>query len=297
MLGCPWEESAEGMHILYGNQDDQFRIQYIPEVVYSVKDGKSLHLQILVMRQPLPGKRYPAVLYVVGSGWRTQDRFEKLPQLVDLARQGYVVAAMEYRNTDDGYKFPCQVEDAKSAIRYLRAHADDFQIDTARIAIWGDSSGAHTALLAGFTEESQFSSPGDPNETAKVNGIVDFYGPVDFSIMDQWPREFPTTFGTWGNGEALRLLFGGAKKRSIQVMEKASPLSYIVEGKTLPPVLIMHGDKDPVIHLHHSILLYERLRMTGHQVELFVVRNAAHGFQFWTQQTMDVVNAFFRAYL
>jgi acetyl esterase/lipase len=216
---------------------------------------------------------------------------------VEIARNGYVIASMEYRNTDDGFRFPAQIEDAKTAIRFLKEHSEEYQIDVDRIAVWGDSSGAHTALMAGITDDEQFSSEKDSKTAAHVKCIIDFYGPSDFMLMDQWPDDFPSIMGSWGEKEPLHMLFGGKKEESLALMKKASPLEYITKGKAIPPVLIMHGDKDAMVLLHQSVLLYRKLRETGHEVEFYVVRNAAHGFNFWTQRTVSVVTDFLNAYL
>jgi len=286
-LKNPWEESIDGMHVLYGNLEDQYRISYKPDIVYAEKDGTKLHLQMLVMRDPIKTKKYPLILYITGSGWQTQERFDRLPQLVDFAREGYLVASMEYRNTDNGFQFPSQIEDAESAVLFLKKHAEDYQIDTERIAIWGDSSGAHTAVMTALID----------NQELGLKCVVDFFGPVDFNILNDWPTTFKTCLGSWGKGEPINLFFGGDKSKNDEILKQASPLTYISKGKKIPPFLIIHGDHDNTVHIHHSIELYQKLKENCYQAEFYVVRNAAHGYQFWTSEILSVVKRFFNAYL
>ncbi len=95
-------------------------------------------------------KKYPAILYVQGSAWLKQDQYKRLSAMADLARRGFVTAILQYRESNLA-TFPAQVQDAKTGIRFLRKHAEEYHIDVDNIFIMGDSSGGHTAVLAGIT--------------------------------------------------------------------------------------------------------------------------------------------------
>ncbi len=151
--------SAEGMKVIYGDRTDSFRATLIPNIVYVVRN-RPLHLQLMKLISHEPDRRYPLIVYVQGSGFRKQEYFKPIPQLAQFVHEGYVVASVEYRYSDEGGVFPAQVQDLKAAIRYLRAHAGEYQIDPDRIALWGDSSGGHTVALAALSDGvEEFDTP------------------------------------------------------------------------------------------------------------------------------------------
>ena len=81
------------------------------------------------------------------------------------------------------------------------------------------------------------------------------------------------------------------------MLHKGNPLAYITPDRPLPPILIMHGDRDPMVPFSQSVILYEKLRETGHEVEFYKIVGAGHGVGFLTEQVYDVCKAFLRAYI
>jgi acetyl esterase/lipase len=138
-------------------------------VRYAAKSGRTLHL---VVAQPsldwatgepaeIGAERFPLVVFVQGSGWGEQSLGSNLEPLISFARRGFVVAIVEYRPAAVAH-FPAQVADTLTAVRWLIAHADDFGIDPARVALWGDSSGGHTVVMTAFTNgEPEFTDEPD----------------------------------------------------------------------------------------------------------------------------------------
>ncbi len=125
--------------------DDSYAATYIPNVPYVTRGTTPLRLQILKPRDvpPLMGGKTtkaplrPLILYVQGSGWGPQDLYSAIPQLSELAHRGFVVASVEYRPSTVATA-PAQIQDVKTAIRFLRAHAADYDIDPDSVGIWGD---------------------------------------------------------------------------------------------------------------------------------------------------------------
>ncbi len=289
----PWTKPVDGMFTLYGDTDDQYRIQYTPNVVYATRDGQPLHLQVFNHWSPAPGKKYPTVLHIRGSGWMKQDIAGFLPQLTEIARCGYVVASMEYRSTDGGHRFPAQVEDAKAAIHYLKEHAEELDIDPDRIAVLGDSSGGHTALMAGFTGSEILCRPEQQGEDLSVRCIVDFFGLTDLTVIADDPSGMDHVTE---NSIEARLL--GAKPSEIpEACKAASPVTYITQEAQLPPTLIVHGDRDDMVPFRQSVLLYEKLKQCGQSADFIMVRNGAHGARIWTSTVMDTVKNYLAAHL
>jgi acetyl esterase/lipase len=98
--------------------------------------------------------KFPLIVFVQGSAWRRQQIFAHLQHLVRVCGKGYAVAMVQYRPSDIA-PFPAQIQDTKTAIRFLRKNAAEYGIDPGRVALWGDSSGGHTAVMAGITEDGE----------------------------------------------------------------------------------------------------------------------------------------------
>ena len=104
-----------------------------------------------------------------------------------FANKGYVVAVVEYRPSTVA-PFPAQIEDTKTAIRFLMKNASTYGIDPEEIVLWGDSSGGHTAAMTGVTlNDPNLSDEPPTDEPIRLKAIVDFYGPIDVSKMNLEP--------------------------------------------------------------------------------------------------------------
>ena len=93
---------------------------------------KALKMNLVCPFHPEEGKKYPVIVWICGGAWITMEKSAHLPFWTELARKGYIIASVEYRMSSTKH-FPAQLEDVKSAIRYLRAHAEEFHIDPERI--------------------------------------------------------------------------------------------------------------------------------------------------------------------
>jgi acetyl esterase/lipase len=256
------------------------------DVPYADKDGRSLRLQVIwppIADWSAP-TRFPTVVFVQGSGWQEQMLGQWLLALAEFARRGYVVAIVEHRPSTDA-PFPAQVKDLRTAVRFLRDHAERYRVDTERIVLWGDSSGGHIVVLAALTDgDPAFTDEADAAPLG-VRAVVTYYGPSDIGLMADDP--------------ACSLLIGGADVRTnpeltapTVAMNHIRPAS---EAGTLPPLLILHGDQDEVVPLEQGLLLHDSLRQAGHPVQTFVLKGAAHGAgAFWTHETLDLVDQFLR---
>ena len=128
---------------------------FIPDVVFSTATGVELKMQLMIpwnddTTQPEIPRR-PLIVFLQGSGWTFPNVNYQIPQLCEYARMGYVVATITHRSIKDGYPAPAFLQDAKTAIRFLRKNADVYGIDPNRICFWGTSSGGNTALLVTMT--------------------------------------------------------------------------------------------------------------------------------------------------
>jgi acetyl esterase/lipase len=211
--------------------------------------------------------------------------------LADFAHRGYVVAGVEYRPSTEA-QAPAQVQDVKAAIRYLRAHAARFNIDPAKVGIWGDSSGGHLAALVGTSDGvAAFAVGENLEQPATVQAVVDFYGPTDFRKMN----DYPTRMDHDAESSPESSVVGGPiqDEAVTERVQAYNPITYVDEGTPLPPFLIMHGDKDVLVPFNQSVLLYTALRDAGHEVTFYKIKGADHGVRFWTPAVLEIVHAFF----
>ena len=264
---------------------------YIPDVRYISRNGLDLYLQIISPYRFMPeGEKYPLIVFVQGSAWFKQNCYMNVPQLARFSQKGYVIAIVEYRHSGLS-PFPAQVQDAKTAIRFLRKNADQYSINPEMVYIWGDSSGGHVALLAGLTCCEQIFDTDDYNEySCKVNGIIDYYGVTD--ITDK--EGFPSTSNSQKADSPEGMLLGG--KDVLSNLEIATPtivMNHIWEDKIIVPVLIFHGTKDKIVSFNHSVKLYEKLKSCGKMVDFYAISGADHGgAPFWRDDILEIVENF-----
>jgi acetyl esterase/lipase len=236
------------------------------DIVYSKVGDKELKLDLA---KPPEGKGpFPVVVCLHGGGWRMGNKREMKPWIQLLAKEGYVAASVGYRLAPD-FTFPSQIEDCKTAVRFLRANAEKFGIDKDRFAAMGFSAGGHLVCLLGLTDETAgFEGKEHPKESSRVQAVVDYFGPTDFA-------------GYAKDDTAQRGMIGpfiGAKfSENPAAHEKASPIKYVTKGA--PPFLIFHGTKDLVVPIEQSRNLATKLKDVGTDVKIVEVPGEGHGWE------------------
>ena len=318
------ETEVPGMKVIYGDRSEPGNVSYIHDVVYDVRSGMPLHLQMLypdvpgamlVAQEPQrlaeagktdfdpndfhpeefgmnpyqPGYRMPCVVFVQGSAWGKQNCYRNIPLLAKIAEAGFVVASVEYRSAEIA-PFPGFVSDVKAAIRYLKANSKLFGIDPTRIAVWGHSSGGHTALMVGSTGWTrEFDDGICPEQDSSVCACVAYYGVAEFSPFTKGAKyDRPMLFD--------RILGKEAAKDPANVAW-ISPVTYIKEGQTYPPFLLMHGDVDAIVPFEQSVFMYNKLRECGQHVDFYKVCGANHSDYFWTPEVLSITAQFLKAYV
>lgn len=292
------KETRSGVRTLTMDKN-AYGTEHFPDVTYAVRDGAALHLQIFVpvlFGQSLDA-RYPLVVFVQGSAWRKQEIKLYMTQAARLTQRGYAVAVVEYRPSDVR-PFPAQIEDTKTAIRFLRKEAAAYHIDPERVAVMGDSSGGHTALMTGITGGTQELDTALYGEyPCTVRAIVDYYGPTDVSKM----CEHPSTQNHVDPDSPEGRLIGGLNV--LENPDKVAPtvvMNHVPEAsqRKLPPLLMFHGTKDRLVPFEQSLLLYDKMKQAGQDVTLYRVEGADHGGPaFWAQNVLDLVDEFLKEYL
>ena len=244
-------------------------------VEYCRPDGVPLPMDLY-----LPGQHAtrpaPVVLYVHGGGLMLGNRRLTglganlaghegalfTPVRERLNGLGFVVASIDYRlPPGGGWRAP--IEDAKCAVRFLRAHATELGIDRDRIGAWGSSAGGELASLLGLAGPAAGFDHGQyADQPSTVRAVVDMFGPSDVTDLD----------GSSGFHRAVaRLSVGNSRDRR----RALSPVSYVAPGA--PPFLILHGRQDSDMPVRHSLVLADRLRSAGVPVTLVIVDGGRHG--------------------
>jgi acetyl esterase/lipase len=223
------------------------------DVTYCTMQDSELKMDLYF---PDSGGPWPVLVFVHGGGWTEGDKAGVDNRLAS----GYLLVSINYRLYPD-YRFPAMIEDVKCAIRSLRAHAREYNLEPERIALIGHSAGGHLVALAGMADEQAGWDVGEYLEySSRVQAVVVLAGPVDLS------RSFPN----WVE-ELILNVFGSEQQAS------GSPISYVSPDD--PPFFILHGDADPVVPVEQAYLLRDELVAAGVPVELVVMQNGGHGFE------------------
>jgi acetyl esterase/lipase len=214
-------------------------------------------------------EKRPAVLLVHGGGFRRGNRQSYLPMAIRLAERGYVAATASYRLAPRN-QFPAAVEDVKAAVRFLRANANKYGIDTDRIGAMGGSAGGHLVLFLGLTPNVAELEGAGPNRefSSRVQCVVNYYGPTDFT--QSYDKSVDAA-------EVLPLFLGGDLAHNRPAHVRASPLNWVTPQAA--PTLSIHGTDDTYVAYEHSLWLTERLVAAGVRAELETIPGAGHGFK------------------
>ncbi|MDO5532632.1 alpha/beta hydrolase [Sutterella sp.] len=281
-----WTEGAEVIRI-EGNRP---QIDMISGVIYSqVKGYRNIRQLRMTFEIPRTKEKKPAVIYFPGGGFSSADHEKFSEMRRALAEAGFVVAAAEYRVVPN--KFPALLEDAKAAVRFVRAHAAEYGVDPDRIAVLGDSAGGYLAEITGTTNgEKEFDKGDFLDVSSDVQAVVSIYGISDMlTIGEGFPEEIQKVHESPAVTEALLVhgvafnAFPGASIMSDKEKAmKASALGH-VDGSE-PPFLILHGAQDKLVSPEQSAKLYRALKAKNVPADYILVENAAHGDLPWYQE-------------
>jgi acetyl esterase/lipase/enterochelin esterase-like enzyme len=251
--------------------------------IYVPADGQAVH---------------PVVMAVYGSAWfannAKQKAFESLG--VPLLQGGFAVVCVNHRSSTEA-KFPAQIQDVKAAIRYVRAHAREYGLDTSFFGITGYSSGGHLSALAGATNgvttkeldgvtidiEGRL---GDClGESSRVDAVVDWFGPVDLEHIEDCRT-------IKGADSPESVLIGGAPAEHLTELRSLAPALYL--NAQSPRYLVIHGTADSVVPYCQSECFAEALRRRGLLDEFITVEGGEHGPVTFNKDTFAKMVAFFK---
>jgi acetyl esterase/lipase len=223
-------------------------------IPYCTLDDKP---QMMDIYYPKKGGPWPVILHVHGGGWTEGDKSEAADSR-GWTEQGYLLVSINYRMYPED-TFPAMIEDVKCAVRSLRAHASEYNLDPRRIVAMGGSAGGHLVALLGVTDESAGWDVGEYlDQSSRVQAVIVMAGPAD--LTGTYPEWVTTLISNVFPGE-------GAS-------QSGSPVSYITPDD--PPFLILHGDRDDVVPVEQGRLLHERLLANNVSSQLVIVEHGDH---------------------
>lgn len=196
-------------------------------------------------------KAKPGLIFIHGGAWRSGKRSDYHYYGVRFAEQGYVVASIEYRLIREA-PYPAAVEDAKCAVRWMRANARELGVDPDRIGVAGGSAGGHLAMMVGYSSDLQELEGvgGHAGVSSRAQAVVNLYGPADLT----------TPFGI-ASPLVKGFLSGQAFDDAGETYRQASPMTHLTKGD--PPTLIFHGTIDDTVPIAQADRLAERLKALG----------------------------------
>lgn len=244
--------------------------------------------------------RKPVIIWVPGGGYRGGGKNLMVPEMSFLAEAGFAVASISYRGTGV-CPFPAQIEDVLTAVRFLREHADIYNLDEKRIGIMGRSAGGHLAALAGMNS-GLYETDEWSGQSSEVQAVCNWFGSVDVpyllekeehAIAENPDYRFKRLEDTHPGA-----LMGGETATMKERSKEASP-PYCL-GTKICPLLMMHGDQDRHVPTAVSDNFYCKLVEAGYgdQTEYYIIKNGNHGSdEFFQPVVKNIVKEFFKRVL
>ncbi|NRA26621.1 MAG: alpha/beta hydrolase [Opitutales bacterium] len=219
--------------------------------------------QLLDIYLPGQEEQFPLIVWIHGGSWWGGDK-HNIGDYHHLTDQGYAVASVGYRRSREA-AWPAQIEDCKSAIRWLRAHAANYNIDPERLAVAGFSAGSYLADMIGITSNAPhlFDRGEHLDQPSSVLAVISMNGAVSFprrpSKKKHWkPNWYDSPYS---------VLFGGPIREFSDYSRHANAVDYA--DPTDPPILYKYGIKDNAAPKRRVVAYTNRFRDQGVQVDIF----------------------------
>jgi acetyl esterase/lipase len=206
-----------------------------------------------------------------------------------LAAHGYAVFSIDYRLVRDGQnRYPAAVHDTRAAVQWVRSHGAELKIDPARIALMGDSAGAHLSALvalAGDSPDYTNTYPDDPyaNESTKVKAVIGVYGSYDLSA--QWEHDLITR----PTDNITQNFMGFPPMQDRRAWYAASPIAYATFGNNGTAFLLAYGTADDIVDPKQSEAFLTALKQARFYVRTVILQSAPH---FWMADPVEEPNSF-----
>lgn len=260
-----------------------------PDLVYARHGERELQLDL--WRPKAAKEPLPAIICIHGGGWFKGERGSMANLAQALAARGFVTATISYRLSGEA-KFPAAIQDAKAAVRFLRANAATFGIDAGAIGVTGLSAGGHLAALlttSGAVKELE----GDGGH-AEVSSAVQ--AGIAMGAQSDLQNARIAELSARPDDPFYRTFLGASQAEIPQVYALASPRHHIDPSD--PPLLFMSGElDDPSTHADAARADLEKLGIASGLILLPQAPHAFLGRQPAFDACVDASDAFFRKHL
>ncbi|MCH7987990.1 MAG: alpha/beta hydrolase [Planctomycetes bacterium] len=263
------------------------------DVVYGRKYGTALTMDVF---QPKKNSNKAALIFAVSGGWFSSHRAINPGFTREFLKRGYTVFAVVH-GSQPKFDITEVLKDMHRSVRYIRFHAEDYNIDPDRIGIYGGSAGGHLSLMQGTAGDL-----GNPNSkdsvdklSSRVQAVACFFPPTDFLNYGKPGEEVlgtgllknfkaPFDFKEFDSKTRSLIAITDPERRRI-IGKDISPVYHV--SKDDPPTLIIHGDADQLVPIQQAELIISRFKDAGVPSELIVKKGAGHG---WKKLTDDLVS-------
>ena len=257
---------------------DVYTARAIKDIVYKTVDGQELKLN-LFLPEKAGEKRVGAPLLInidAGCWYSNPDKPGNGGYWGPFGAitRGFAVASVPHRNMAE-HPFPACIEDVKAAIRFLRAHAEEYGLDKNRVACMGYSSGGHVSNMMGIPSSIKTFDVGDNlDQSSQVQAVINFYGPTDLPYFFKNSHCIDCIYQVCGAKKEDGKVCRDVTPEILELAEKCSPITYV--SKDSSPTLNFYGAMDRCVPISQGVRYYEALYRAGVKTQLFVSNPGVH---------------------
>lgn len=253
--------------------------EFIGGIEYAVVEGRSLKLDLyLPDDDTFPGP-HPVIVFIHAGAWQFGERGYAYADAPLMNIRGYAVAAIDYRFSWEAL-WPAQMHDCKGAVRWLRAHAAQYNFDVNRFVSFGDSAGGHLSSVLAMSAGVpglEGTVGGNLEQPSHVQACIDFMGPTRFLEMTGF-RIWPGSSASLLIGQTLSLIIANRDNPDwrpwVDLCHSADPSFHVDQAD--PPVFIGHGPADTVVEFNQSVIFANELAVDGVAHEFRVIPELNH---------------------
>lgn len=244
------------------------------DLAYAGTDNPRQKLDLLLPNKRASEKPLPVIAFIHGGAWRAGDKWSGIGRLTPLVESGeYAGVSIGYRLSAEA-KWPAQIHDCKAAIRWIRAHAKQHNLDPEKIAVWGTSAGGHLVSMLGVSGgiEALEGKLGEHlDQDSRVSCVVNFFGPSDLLTMN----DHGSSMDHDAPDSPESQLIDGPIQEIQEKARAASPITYTTKDDA--PILHVHGTVDKLVSFPQSVDFNQKLVAAGVKSNLITVEGGGHG--------------------
>lgn len=268
------------------------------DVIYGRKHGMALTFDVFT---PKENSHHTGVIHVVSGGWHSDHKQINVKFFEKLLTRGYTVFAVVH-GSEPRFTIPEAIADLNRAVRFIRAHAADYQIDPDRLGMTGGSAGGHLSLMQGVAGNEGEKDHADPIErvSSRVQSVACFFPPTDFlnygkpgeiALGNGTLKDFPAPFefNEYNSQQKIYERINDEARRQ-EIGRQISPITHVSADD--PPMLIIHGDADQLVPIQQAQIFIDKMQAVGAEAKLVTKPGAKHGWPMLLDDTQLLVDWF-----